>query len=317
MKVLFVLGGKVSGLHKKNEKDAMSFYIREQSEELQKLAVEIDYFRFSLSNKLSIFRRIKALRKIISENNYDLIHAHYGLFGFVSILAKQNIPLITTFHGSDINVQKNKLFSAITVRFSSFSIFVSQALYDNSLVKPNKNSSILPCGVDKNIFFPIEKSQARKVLGYRNKRKYILFPSTRTNPIKNFNLAKEALNLLDFEYELVELVKKTREEVNLIMNACDLLILTSKSEGSPQVIKEAFYTNLPIVSVNVGDVEENIRNIDNCYIAENNPKDIADKIQIIVSNNCARTNGRAETSGFDNQIIAKKILTIYKRVLKN
>ena len=38
------------------------------------------------------------------------------------------------------------------------------------------------------------------------------------------------------------------------MNACDVALLTSIHEGSPQFIKEALACNRPIVSTDVGDV---------------------------------------------------------------
>ncbi len=314
MKVLFIFGGKTSALHEENDKDGISFYIQEQADGLRNLGVEIDYFRFNLSSKRNIYRRIKALNKVLAKNNYDLIHAHYGLFGFLSIFAKGKTPLITTFHGSDVNIKKNRMFSALAIKFSSASIFVSRELYDKALLKPKKNYEILPCAVDQSIFYPIEKSKARKILGYKNDMVYILFPSIKSNPIKNYPLAKRALELLNFDYELIELVKKSRDEVNLIMNACDLLILTSKSEGSPQVIKEALSTNLPLVSVDVGDVLENIKDVNNCFITSNDPNNICSKIKLIISNN-KRTNGRSKATQFESNIITKNLLEIYKKVI--
>ena len=59
MKVLFVLGGKVSALHKENETEGISFYIKEQSDELRKNGVEVNYYRFSLSSKLNIIYKIR------------------------------------------------------------------------------------------------------------------------------------------------------------------------------------------------------------------------------------------------------------------
>jgi len=310
MKVLFVIGGKTSSLHKKEDNSEISFYIKEQSDELRKLGVQIDIFRFNLNGKLNLIKKIKQLRKVLAVNSYDLIHAHYGLFGFATLFAKSKTPLVTTFHGSDINVKKNKWFSALAIKYSNYSIFVSQALYENALIKPKNNFRILPCGVDHNIFYTIEKNQARKMLGYNNEV-YVLFPSSRKNPIKNFSLANESLNKLSFKYNVVELIKKSREEVNMIMNACDLLLLTSNSEGSPQVIKEALSTNLPIVSVDVGDVYENIKEIKNCYIANNNPFDIAEKMKLIINNGSKRSDGNKLSHKFENKNIAKEILVVY------
>ena len=155
MKVLFVLGGKTSQLHKGD--DGISFYIKEQADELRKMGVEIDYFRFKLQRKVDIFRRINALRNELIKNKYDLIHAHYGLFGFASLFAKGTLPIITTFHGSDINEPRNRFFSALAIKYSSFSIFVSEALYINAPLKPKRKFQIIPCGIDHTIFYNMDK----------------------------------------------------------------------------------------------------------------------------------------------------------------
>src|SRR5699024_4954863 len=96
----------------------------------------------------------------------------------------------------------------------------------------------------------------------------------------NYALAKKAVSLLDDSVELLELKDKTREEVNLLFNASDLLLMTSFTEGSPQVVKEALACNTPIVSTDVGDVKSLICDVNNCYITSYSPVDVADKIKL-------------------------------------
>ena len=52
----------------------------------------------------------------------------------------------------------------------------------------------------------------------------------------------------------------------LYMNACDVLLLTSLHEGSPNVVKEALACNLPVVSVPVGDIPERIGRVPGCVV---------------------------------------------------
>jgi glycosyltransferase involved in cell wall biosynthesis len=94
--------------------------------------------------------------------------------------------------------------------------------------------------------------------------------------------------------------------------------MTSKTEGSPQVVKEAMACGCPIVSVDVGDVAERIEGVEGCYVVPTrDPQDIANALQKATEFN-GRTNGREKiiSMGLSNEDVAEKLVTIYKEVLK-
>ena len=80
---------------------------------------------------------------------------------------------------------------------------------------------------------------------------------------------------------LIELKGYGKEQINLILNASDLLLVTSLSETGPIIVKEALACNCPIISTNVGDVQKLIQNVQNCYISSYNPEDIKKKINLV------------------------------------
>ena len=108
-------------------------------------------------------------------------------------------------------------------------------------------------------------------------------------------------------------------QVAELMNAADVCLMTSHTEGSPQFIKEAMACNCPIVSVDVGDVKEVIEGVEGCHIAERNAMDVALKIeQVLIENK--RTNGyeKIKNSGFEAAVVTEKIKNVYQNIsLKN
>jgi glycosyltransferase involved in cell wall biosynthesis len=173
---------------------------------------------------------------------------------------------------------------------------------------------VIPCGVNLEVIKELPREVARTQLN--RSKPMVLFSGPFTTKIKNPDLAKAAMIKIS-EAELVELKGYTRQEVNLLMNAADCLLMTSDREGSPQVIKEAMACGTPIVSVDVGDVKDIIGDTEGCYIAKRNSDDIADKIRMALSHK-GKTKGRQRIIdfGLNNDIVAKRLLDIYKKVLK-
>ena len=98
-----------------------------------------------------------------------------------------------------------------------------------------------------------------------------------------------------------------------MLNAADVLLLTSFTEGSPQIIKEALACNCPVVSVDVGDVRERLINVDKSYVTSRSSEDIASKIDLCLSNK-NRSNGRNKIQSFENRNLVKDIINIYKKI---
>ena len=191
---------------------------------------------------------------------------------------------------------------------SSF-LVVSKRTID--IAKPKENFSLLPCGINVDEFSMIPKIQARKELGLDVNKKFVLFAGAFDNKVKNARLAIKSVVLLK-DVDIKESNGYTRQQMSLLMNAADALLLTSFTEGSPQVIKEAMACGCPIVSVDVGDVAEMTKGVDGCYIAKTyNAKELADLLSIAIQFN-GKTKGRERIIelNLDNKQIAKKLILI-------
>jgi glycosyltransferase involved in cell wall biosynthesis len=290
-------------------------FITEQVETLLQFGINVDYFGIQgkgiggyLACRFGIVQKINDYRP-------DIIHAHYGLSGLMANLQRK-IPVITTYHGSDLNLQKNIFFSKLSIFLSIHNIFVSTEFIIKNAV--NRKYSYLPCGVNLSLFKPINNYLAREQLGFAKDKKLVLFSSSFSNEIKNYDLASQAI-LQCKDVELIELKGYSRNEVSLLINAADTVLLTSFSEGSPQIIKEAMACNRPIVTTNVGDVKWVIGDTEGCYITSYNVEDCAEKIKKAIQFSIEKkeTNGRDRIIeiGLDNELISQKLKTIYESIL--
>ncbi len=156
------------------------------------------------------------------------------------------------------------------------------------------------------------KSKARKKLNWKKNINYVLFSSSFDNKIKNVSLAKSAIKKLK-QTVLIELRNFQNTEINMMLNASDMLLVTSLSETGPIIVKEALACNCPVVSTDVGDVKEIIKNIENCYLTNYNSDQLSKIIKKVIELNI-RSNGRDFMQKYDLNMIAKQVIKIYYQV---
>lgn len=304
MKVLVVARYKDSGF---------APFVTEQVDALTEAGVECRFFPVRSRGMAGYLRQVPALRHAIREFKPDIVHAHYGLCGLLANLQRR-VPVVTTYHGSDINDLKVRRLSKIAVLLSAFNIFVSQKCID--LVKPKKNYALIPCGINLNDFPEIDKAEARMQLGLNPDGRYVLFAGAFDNSVKNAPLAKEVTERVP-GVELLELKGYSRRQVALLMQAVDAFLMTSISEGSPQVIKEALACGCPIVSVDVGDVSARVEGVSGCSVSNSqDPGQLAGLLQQTLAFQ-EKTAGRERilADELDNRSVAKRLMEVYESIV--
>ena len=284
-------------------------FITEQVEALRKRGVECQFFPVTKKGLFGYLGHLPALRRVLREWKPDVVHAHYGLCGLLANLQRR-VPVVTTYHGSDINLPKVFVLSKIAIWLSAFNIFVSQKNLDEA--SPKRRFALIPCGVNLDDYPLMDKAEARLKMGLGQDQKYVLFAGAFDNTIKNAPLAQAAVGRLD-DVELIELKGYSRQQVATLMQAVDTLLMTSFTEGSPQVVKEAMACGCPIVSVDVGDVKEITDGVDGCFIVDRDEHSIASALQKALELN-QRTSGRDRIieRGLTNDRIAAHIADIYQ-----
>ncbi|HSP88798.1 MAG TPA: glycosyltransferase, partial [Ignavibacteriaceae bacterium] len=250
MNVLHIVGGLPS-----EKKPYHHTFVKSQIDSLKKLSINVDVI--DLEGNTSSLNYIKYTGKIKGElisKKIDLIHAHYSYCGLSALLTRTKIPIILSLMGSDLlgsadengKVTLRGHFDKILSRYVSN--HVDQIIVKSKQMADKLNLKVpvevIPNGVDFTFFRPMDKIECRKKLKLDEKKFLILFLGNPQLNRKNFKLAKssaeEFINQVgSSEAEFISPFGNSQEDIVLYLNACDVLLLTSYWEGSPNVIKEA------------------------------------------------------------------------------
>ena len=305
MDVLFVLSG--------NRKiETIAPFIQVQIDSLSDMGVEVSLFRVVGGGIRGYWHNLWKLRKKIQQDKIRIIHAHYALCGYLAWLAAigTSCKVVVSLMGNDM-------------KYTHLNHFCAEKLWAKTIVKSQEMAQrlhvndvvILPNGVDIQQMTVLDKSEAKSICGFRTDRKYIIWCSQIDREEKNFALAQQAVRALNDDcVELVPLQDIKHKDMNVYMCAADILLLSSKHEGSPNVVKEAMACNLPVVSTNVGDVAWLSKGVEGMYVADNQTvNDLCLCLRRALQFG-GRTNGREQLIhlGLTSQIVARKLYSIYE-----
>lgn len=307
----------------KQKKDkSLSILTHRQVKSLKQSSKDTTISTYSIkhSGVKGYFRSYTKLKKYLSKQNHCIIHAHYSLIGVIVLLACNKEKVVVSFMGSDVYFN-GLIFKAarwIVLRKADHIIVKSEQLRQKFPHK--KNISVIPNGVDLELFRPIDKSQAQERLTWSKDKVHILFPASKDRFEKNYPLAEQAIQLLKTKYniELHLLENIAPDEVPFYLNAADLVLLTSRWEGSSNVTKEAMACNTPVVSTNVGDASELFKGIEGYFIAEHTASELVKQLERTISfaMEKQKTQGREQIIrlGLDEASIAIKLIDVYHQL---
>jgi teichuronic acid biosynthesis glycosyltransferase TuaC len=251
-------------------------FVRDQVEDLRRLGIDLRVLNFDgRGQALNYARAAREVRRIVAEEHFDLVHAHYGLTGCVVAL-QSRVPLVTTFHGSDYNgwIWWQRYVSWAVAR-RSFPIVVSE---EGRRSLGCWSAAVIPAGVDTELLEPADRASTRRQLGWREDGPYVLFPGSRTNRRKRVDLFDAVVTEVRKAVpglQVVALEGYTRGQTALVLNAVDVTVMTSDREGSPVTVRESLACMTPVVSVEVGDVAQVISDLPGCGVFPRQPQELA------------------------------------------
>jgi len=338
-------------------------FVKKQVESLEKEGVEIIKVVRTQRTFLSYLSFILKSFLHVSFKSYDIVHAHYGFHSALVPAIIRKRPLVITYHGSDALQEpfRSKLYFLLqkfVVAKCDHIIAVSQNVKDTLVAtlfaNPDK-ISVISCGVDSSDFMPLDKKEVRRKLGVAEDAKIVLFVGN-ISVMKGVDVLYECARHMPsvlFVFVGNGVVKgktdnckfvgaRPHEEMHLWMNAADVFVLPSRSEGTPVVLLEALSCGTPVIASCVGGCADLVKDGETGYLFKiddrfmhskpsiqyNNSVDskhlnyvrvVEEKIRYLLDNDVNRNSmgekGRKEiVDHYDIGKIAQKIRRVYREI---
>jgi teichuronic acid biosynthesis glycosyltransferase TuaC len=227
-------------------------WVRDQVEEVRRRGIEVEVFSFPPGSRQYV-PATRRLRRLLRQERFDLVHAHYGLPGWCALLAGAQ-PLLVSFHGTDV---RHWLVGPLSRRLAwraDLVAAVSRALYRPEDGRPGlpavPGSVVLPCGPDLGRFGPTPRAEARRRLGLDPDRPFLFFPANPARPEKRHDRAAELAQACGAQ--LLSGGSIDPDQMPLWINAANAVLVTSDYEGFGLAALEALACDVPILSTPVG-----------------------------------------------------------------
>jgi teichuronic acid biosynthesis glycosyltransferase TuaC len=309
----------------------ISSFVKSQAESLrqQGCAVSLGLIddRTSVGGILDNLRR---LRHKVAELKPDVVHAQYGsVVAAIADRARGTAPLVVSFCGADllgafnldlISRARDVLARRISLNAAAHAqaiIVKSQNLLESLPQSCRARAVVLPNGVDTGRFHPMDQQECRTRLKWGGTGRIVLFNGSKDDNqrVKNLPLAKEVMarlrqNMPDAQLRVIS--DAAPEEVPAMLNAADCVLVTSLSEGSPNIVKEAMACNTPVVAVACGDVPQRLARVHPGSICSYHAPVLADALEQVLRSG-KRSNGQQElmAQGLSAQQVSSRLREIY------
>jgi glycosyltransferase involved in cell wall biosynthesis len=291
-------------------------WVFDQVDAIREQGVEVEIFSFPLGRN-QYLPAVRRLRRRLSVERFDLVHAHYGLAGWCARLAGAR-PLVVTFHGTDVRHRAVGPLSRRLARRIDLCAGVSRSLFGPEggrpgLPRPSGRTAVLPCGPDLGRFRPLARADARRQLGLEADGRYLLFPADPRRAEKRHDRAVALA--AGAGAELLTGGSIEPEQMPLWINAANAVLVTSEYEGFGLVALEALACGVPVLSTPVGIAPHAVAGVSGCLVAPFDERVWEEALRPLLGGEEARVAGELRAAAFSAQRMAERVLVAYRELL--
>ncbi len=262
-----------------------------------------------------------SIKAILDTEKYDIVHAFNlpSAFAMKKINAKKKVLSI---HGV-YSEQVNALHSGITARIASVTEskvlkWADKLTTDSQTVK---NAYKEKLGVDFDFLYgPLDVEEFKDITNVVKKENQVAYIG-RDSFEKGIDILKKIEPRINGN--VVYCTDLKWKEAMKILKESQILVIPSRMESIPQVIKEAFYLKVPVIAFNVGGIAELIKdNINGALIDPENEEGLLNQINLLLDNK--EITEKFSQNGFDFLIqnltwetLLPKYIEFYQKLLES
>jgi glycosyltransferase involved in cell wall biosynthesis len=304
-------------------------FVADQMEWVARCGVDVTIeFIDGRRGKGEYLRGLRRVRRSAVRDQFDLVHAHYGLVGFLATF--QPLPLVVSFCGDDLlgtpdgargitpMSRLQRSLSRYAARHAQEIVCKSEELRASlPRSRDRSRAHVLPNGVDISRFLPGSRIAARQRLGLHPSERLVLFPHTPRVARKRLDRAQDAVSVLQRRGVVAQLwivQGVPHAQMPDYYQSADCLLLTSEQEGSPNAVKEALCCDLPVVSVEVGDVRRWIGDSGGSVIVAPTPEAIADGLERVLTGQ-SLPDGQRVRNDLSVAHITQQLIAVYQSAI--
>lgn len=292
------------------ERPALGSFVRDQVRALRRRGdVELELFTFAPGGP-NYARAARELRRRYRGQRFDVVHAHFGLTGWVAVAARLG-PVVVTLHGNDLLHPRSRRVTRAVLPFVALPAAVSRAFSANVPgAGDDRRVAVLPVGVDLERFRAIPRRVARERLGLDPDDRYLLFPHDPSRPLKRFERARR----LAGDVPLLTMGAVAPEEVPYWINAADAVLVPSEDEGFGLACIEATACDVPVLATPVGI---HAAALDGVHGSHCLPWDLASwqaALRPLLADPDPRVDGRARAELFCADRMADRVVAAWREV---
>lgn len=299
----------VTSMYPSRERPAHGSFVRDQVEALRRLGeVEVEVFAFAPGSPSAYAAAAKQLRSAYRGQQFDVVHAHFGLTAWPALFASGRRRALT-LHGTDLAHPRSRAITLAALRRYQLVAAVSAALAKRipRWAWP-RDVAVLPAGVDTGRFHPIPRADARTALGLDTQGPYLLFAADPSRPEKRFDRAAQ----LAGEVPLLALKDVDPQQVPLWVNAANAVLVTSEREGFGLAVLEALACDVPVLATPVGVAPEVLPGVSGTHCGPFEISQWRSALGPLLASADPRVPGRAQTERFSTDRMARRVVDTWR-----